>query len=67
MQTEWSMLDAAPNTETGFPASYEEATDMDIALFMRQTDTYRYDTGQLHFMVILDSNGSVYVWSEKPL
>lgn len=34
MQTEWSMLDAAPSTETGFPASYEEATDMDIALFM---------------------------------
>lgn len=34
MQTEWSMLDAAPNAETGFPASYEDATDMDIALFM---------------------------------
>lgn len=34
MQTEWSMLDAAPSTDTGFPASYEEASDMDIALFM---------------------------------
>src|SRR5574344_491817 len=34
MQTEWSMLDAAPSTETGFPASYDDATYMDIALFM---------------------------------
>lgn len=33
-QTEWSMLDAAPSTDTGFPASYDEATYMDIALFM---------------------------------
>lgn len=34
MQTEWSMLDAAPTTDTGFPESYEKATKMDIALFM---------------------------------
>lgn len=34
MQTEWSMLDAAPSVETGFPASYDAATYMDIALFM---------------------------------
>ena len=34
MQTEWSMLDAAPKVETGFPDSYDTATDMDIALFM---------------------------------
>ena len=34
MQTEWSMLDAAPTTDAGFPASYEAATKMDIALYM---------------------------------
>ena len=34
MQTEWSMLDAAPSTSAGFPASYDEATKMDIALYM---------------------------------
>lgn len=34
MQTEWSMLDAAPSTTAGFPASYEAATKMDIALYM---------------------------------
>ena len=34
VQSEWSMLDAEPQTETGFPASYDEATYMDIALFM---------------------------------
>ena len=34
MQTEWSMLDKEPGTDTGFPGSYDEATDMDIALFM---------------------------------
>jgi O-glycosyl hydrolase len=33
-QTEWSMLDREPQQETGFPASYDEATPMDIALFM---------------------------------
>lgn len=33
-QSEWSMLDAAPKTETGFPASYDQASYMDIALFM---------------------------------
>lgn len=34
-QTEWSMLDTAPNQATGFPAGgYDEATYMDIALFM---------------------------------
>lgn len=33
-QTEWSMLDAAPSTDTGFPESYDAATYMDIALFM---------------------------------
>ena len=33
-QTEWSMLDAAPTTDTGFPASYGAANYMDIALFM---------------------------------
>ena len=34
MQTEWSMLDAAPSTSAGFPASYDAATKMDIALYM---------------------------------
>ena len=34
MQTEWSMLDAAPETSAAFPASYEAATKMDIALYM---------------------------------
>jgi len=34
IQTEWSMLDAAPATSAGFPASYEAATKMDIALYM---------------------------------
>lgn len=34
LQTEWSMLDAAPSTSAGFPASYEAATKMDIALYM---------------------------------
>ena len=34
MQTEWSMLDAAPSTAAGFPASYDAATKMDIALYM---------------------------------
>ena len=34
MQTEWSMLDAAPATSAGFPASYEAASKMDIALYM---------------------------------
>ena len=34
MQTEWSMLGDAPKPSTGFPASYEAATKMDIALFM---------------------------------
>ena len=34
MQTEWSMLDAAPETSAGFPKSYKAATKMDIALYM---------------------------------
>ena len=34
MQSEWSMLDAAPETSAAFPASYEAATKMDIALYM---------------------------------
>ena len=34
IQTEWSMLDAAPSTSAGFPASYEAASKMDIALYM---------------------------------
>ena len=34
MQTEWSMLDKEPGTDTGFPGSYDEASEMDIALFM---------------------------------
>ncbi len=33
-QTEWSLLDAEPETSTGFPASYDMASYMDIALFM---------------------------------
>lgn len=33
-QTEWSMLDAPPEPETGFPESYDAASYMDIALFM---------------------------------
>lgn len=34
MQTEWSMLDEAPESSTGFPSSYESAEYMDISLFM---------------------------------
>lgn len=34
MQTEWSMLDAAPETSAAFPESYETASKMDIALYM---------------------------------
>ena len=34
IQTEWSMLDAAPATSAGFPASYDAASKMDIALYM---------------------------------
>ena len=34
MQTEWSMLDAAPETSAGFPENYETASKMDIALYM---------------------------------
>lgn len=34
MQTEWSMLDAAPETSAGFPVNYRAATKMDIALYM---------------------------------
>jgi len=34
MQTEWSMLDAAPSVAAGFPASYDAASKMDIALYM---------------------------------
>lgn len=34
MQTEWSMLGDAPKSSTGFPASYDAATKMDMALFM---------------------------------
>lgn len=34
MQTEWSMLDVEPSTSAGFPASYEAASKMDIALYM---------------------------------
>ena len=34
-QTEWSMLDEAPSAQAGFPAGgYDEATYMDIALYM---------------------------------
>ncbi len=33
-QTEWSMLDAAPSSDAGFPASYDKATYWDIALYM---------------------------------
>lgn len=34
IQTEWSMLDAAPEASAAFPASYRIATKMDIALYM---------------------------------
>lgn len=34
MQTEWSMLDKEPSTTAGFPATYDAATKMDIALYM---------------------------------
>lgn len=33
-QTEWSMLDKEPSTSAGFPASYDAASYMDIALYM---------------------------------
>lgn len=33
-QTEWSMLDKEPSTLAGFPASYDAASYMDIALYM---------------------------------
>jgi O-glycosyl hydrolase len=34
VQTEWSLLDDAPSTDTGYPASYDLASYMDNALFM---------------------------------
>lgn len=35
VQSEWSMLDAAPSASAGFPSGgYDEATYMDIALYM---------------------------------
>jgi hypothetical protein len=35
VQSEWSMLDAAPSASAGFPeGGYDEATAMDIALYM---------------------------------
>jgi O-glycosyl hydrolase len=34
LQTEWCTLGDAPSTSTGFPASYDVASYMDIALFM---------------------------------
>lgn len=34
LQTEWSMLDAEPSTEAGFPASYDAASYTDIAVYM---------------------------------
>ncbi len=34
IQTEWSMLDNAPESSTGFPESYDAASYMDIALYM---------------------------------
>ncbi len=33
-QTEWSMLDAAPSSSAGFPASYDAASYIDIAIYM---------------------------------
>lgn len=33
-QTEWCMLGKEPETATGFPASYDDASYMDIALYM---------------------------------
>ena len=33
-QTEWSMLDAAPSSSAGFPASYDAASYIDIAVYM---------------------------------
>ena len=33
-QTEWSMLDKEPSVSAGFPASYDDASYMDIALYM---------------------------------
>lgn len=33
-QTEWSMLDKEPSTSAGFPASYDAASYIDIALYM---------------------------------
>jgi O-glycosyl hydrolase len=33
-QTEWSLLGDPPSTDTGFPASYDAASYMDLALFM---------------------------------
>ena len=33
-QTEWSLLGDAPASSTGFPSSYDNATYMDIALYM---------------------------------
>lgn len=33
-QTEWSMLDAEPSSDAGFPSSYDAATYTDIAVYM---------------------------------
>lgn len=64
MQTEWSMLDKEPDTGTGFPGSYDDAKDMDIALFM----------GKLIYVGLTDGNQSSWSywtamaqsrWSQK--
>ena len=64
MQTEWSMLEAAPSTAAGFPATYEAATKMDIALYMAKLIwcdlTYGQMTGWSYWTAFAQEK-----WSQK--
>jgi O-glycosyl hydrolase len=64
MQTEWSMLDNPPATSTGFPASYDAASYMDIALFMAkliQCDLTMANVSSWSFWTALGNE----VWGQK--
>ena len=63
-QTEWSLLDAEPETSTGFPASYDMASYMDIALFMAkviQSDLCFANVSSWSYWTAMD----VEVWGHK--
>jgi O-glycosyl hydrolase len=64
LQTEWSLLDNPPATSTGFPASYDAATYMDIALFMAkliQCDLTMANVSSWSFWTALGNE----VWGQK--